>query len=104
MKKQANEHPNLQIPKVCADLLANLTMRGCEEEGIFRIAGRYGEIDALKQRIDQGECVAFEDHPSVHDISGLFKKYLRELPKPLLTYDLFHTIVADECTYQMALD
>ena len=96
MQKQENMYPDLKIPKVCADMLADLSVRGVNEEGIFRIAGRFGEIERIRELVDSGVDVDFSEHKSIHDVAGLFKKFLRELPTPLLTYEVFDTIIANE--------
>ena len=96
MARQKEKYPDLLIPKVCEEMLTNLSIRGTQEEGIFRIGGRIGEIENIRQQIDDGIEVNLEE-ANIHDVSGLFKKFLRELPTPLLTFEVFNTIVADEC-------
>ncbi len=34
----------------------------------------------------------------VHAVSGLLKQFLRDLPEPLLTYDLYHELIKTQST------
>ena len=94
MDRQSTTHPNLKIPHFCEQLLGELGLRGLQEEGIFRIAGRKVGIDELQKNADCGN--GLDTSAAIHDIAGCFKKFLRELPSPLLTYRIFNNIVGDE--------
>lgn len=58
------------------------------EEGIFRMNGRSSHLIRLQKEFDSGadidmrQCHAGDVDP--HSVAGLFKKYLRELPTPIL--------------------
>merc|ERR1711974_332892 len=41
-----------------------------------------------KEEINEGKLVDLEKDPNIHNITTLFKHYLRELPDPLLTTEL----------------
>lgn len=60
-----------------------------ETEGIFRLSGSLTEIKSLKKKIDFGSMPPFDDDVDVNCLTGLIKMYLRELPEPLLTYNLY---------------
>ena len=72
--------------------------RVINEEGIFRITGTHSVILSLRQSIDDGIDINF-DSVNPHDLAGLFKKYLRELPSPLLTFPLFYSLIANDRLY-----
>ncbi len=61
---------------------------GLDKEGIFRVCGDTLEIEYYKQQFDSGEDVVFKEGTDVHVITNLLKLYLREMPEPLLTYEL----------------
>ena len=96
MKRQANTNPDLLIPEYCSQLLEDIGNRGIKEEGIFRIGGSKAKIDEIQQKVDAGE--PFDNTAQINNVSGLFKKFLRELPSPLLTYRMFDTIVGNGST------
>ncbi|XP_035694299.1 rho GTPase-activating protein 44-like isoform X2 [Branchiostoma floridae] len=66
---------------------------GMEEEGLFRVAGSSSKTKKLKAALDSGIITGLADLEEyvqdVHSISGALKLYLRELPEPLMTFDLF---------------
>jgi hypothetical protein len=58
-------------------------------EGIFRVPGNSVRVQDLKATIDRtGGPVDFK-HCQVHDVTGVLKLYLKELPDPLFTSDYY---------------
>lgn len=83
------------IPYVVETLLDEIEARGLDEVGLYRIPGSLASVNALKSAFDSGGVVNMED-PKWYDINaatGCFKSYLRELPEPLLTAELFSDFV-----------
>jgi hypothetical protein len=63
-------------------------------DGLFRMTVKADALSDLKARIDAGEDVDFSAFPDHHLLAGLLKTYLRELPEPLFTYDLYPQLIA----------
>ncbi|KAI8929929.1 Rho GTPase activation protein [Entophlyctis helioformis] len=64
----------------------------CEKEGILRVSGNTARINILVNEFDippayNGKQYFHED--KAHDVAGCLKKYLRDLPEPLLTTALY---------------
>ena len=60
-------------------------------EGLRRVAVRR----QLRQEFDSGVSVELTpDRLGVHDVASLLKEYLRDLPDPLLTRELFQAFLA----------
>lgn len=59
------------------------------EEGLFRISGSSSKIKKLKNAFDAGIVNIEEYYRDAHTIAGVLKCYLRELPEPLLTFELY---------------
>lgn len=84
------------VPLVLQGLLDELMMRGVREEGILRVPGNKQKIEAFHAELEQSfytrhECVGgILERAGVHDLSALLKRWLRELPLPLLANDLIH--------------
>lgn len=60
-----------------------------EVEGLFRVSGSQDEIAEWKALFNAGKPVSFGPGTSPHSVAGLLKAWLRELPEPLLTYQMF---------------
>ena len=43
----------------------------------------------MKEQINSSRTLSFDSSTNAHDIAGLIKEFLRELPEPLLTRDLY---------------
>ncbi|XP_070187920.1 rho GTPase-activating protein 17-like isoform X5 [Littorina saxatilis] len=61
---------------------------GMEEEGLFRIAGSALKLKKLRACIDAHALDMEEFSNEPHTVAGVLKQYLRELPEPLMTYNL----------------
>ncbi|XP_033927212.1 LOW QUALITY PROTEIN: rho GTPase-activating protein 30 [Melopsittacus undulatus] len=86
-------------------------LRSCTEfveqhgvvDGIYRLSGVASNIQRLRQEFESERCpdlhrdVYLQD---IHCVSSLCKAYCRELPNPLLTYQLYHKF-ADAVSIQM---
>ena len=69
---------------------------GVDLVGLYRVNGRAKQIDDLILQFDQG-CKALVLDPetfSVQDVSGVLKRFLRALPHPLLTEELYPAFMA----------
>jgi len=78
------------IPRVMEQTILWLQEHGGEQtEGIFRISGMMTEVQEFRMRYDQGLPVTFEGMMDHHSVAGVLKLWIRELPEPLLTYDLY---------------
>jgi Rho GTPase-activating protein 1 len=82
------------VPLVIYHCIQHLTDIGALElEGIFRISGSQAIVDTLRKSYDKGEDVDFSLIENPHDVSGLLKLYLRELPEPVIPFDLYPIVI-----------
>jgi Rho GTPase-activating protein 10 len=58
-------------------------------EGIFRKSGGMISVQKYRDLYDNGEDPDLNECVDPHTVSGLLKLYLRSLPEPLITYDLY---------------
>ncbi|PVH97781.1 hypothetical protein DM02DRAFT_67019 [Periconia macrospinosa] len=68
------------LPWRCIDYL---NMKGCEEEGLYRVPGAAHQIRYYEQKFDQVrdiDLIAEEDLNDPNVIGSLFKNWLRQLP------------------------
>lgn len=59
------------------------------EEGLFRVPGSTSEVRRLKMGFDTGLADLNDRVSDPHAVAGTLKLYLRELPEPLLTFNLY---------------
>ncbi|CAH1796283.1 unnamed protein product [Owenia fusiformis] len=77
------------IPVILEKLIAALEVNGIYTEGIYRKSGSAARIKTLIKDINTDmKSVHFEDY-SVHLLAGVIKQFFRDLPTPLLTFDLY---------------
>jgi len=55
-------------------------------------------LDEIKKKVDAGKEVNWEELDD-HLVTGTVKLFLRELPQPLLTFDLYPEFVAVNGTF-----
>lgn len=92
---------HLGVPAFFESAFAYLAEYECKTEGLFRLSGSASTIKAYKKTLDLGEQLMWVPDMDAHNATGLIKMYLRELPEPLLTFNLFEPFyVAVKCTQE----
>ncbi|KAM4525956.1 SH3 domain-binding protein 1 [Fundulus diaphanus] len=66
-----------------------LLRTGMREEGLFRLAAAASVVKRLKTCLNQGTVDHSEFSMDPHAVAGALKCYLRELPEPLMTFELY---------------
>uniref|UniRef100_H0WY19 SH3 domain binding protein 1 n=1 Tax=Otolemur garnettii TaxID=30611 RepID=H0WY19_OTOGA len=66
-----------------------LLSEGMKEEGLFRLAAGASVLKRLKQMMASNPHSLEEFCSDPHAVAGALKSYLRELPEPLMTFDLY---------------
>eukprot|EP01125_Pyxidicula_operculata_P018736 TRINITY_DN6689_c0_g1_i1.p1 TRINITY_DN6689_c0_g1~~TRINITY_DN6689_c0_g1_i1.p1 ORF type:complete len:928 (-),score=271.17 TRINITY_DN6689_c0_g1_i1:247-2694(-) len=87
------DHPPEDIIPFLDQSFKYLEEQGLQTTGLFRISPPKPALDALKDKIDKGVHVDIPALEDVHLVAGLIKLFLRELPTPLLTFELFGTFM-----------
>uniref|UniRef100_F6SHT7 Vacuolar protein sorting-associated protein 29 n=1 Tax=Xenopus tropicalis TaxID=8364 RepID=F6SHT7_XENTR len=77
------------VPVLLEKLISYIEMHGLYTEGIYRKPGSTNKIRELRQSLDTDiENVNLDDY-NIHVIASVFKQWLRELPNPLMTFELY---------------
>ncbi|XP_073508837.1 unconventional myosin-IXa isoform X2 [Phyllobates terribilis] len=77
------------VPVLLEKLISYIEMHGLYTEGIYRKPGSNNKIRELRQNLDtEIESVNLDDY-NIHVIASVFKQWLRELPNPLMTFELY---------------
>ncbi|XP_028842437.1 GEM-interacting protein isoform X2 [Denticeps clupeoides] len=88
----SREHPG-EVPYIVRHCTAEVESRALNVQGVYRISGS-------KQRIEK-LCMAFEIQKdqvdlsdiSPHDITSVLKFFFKQLPEPLMTFDLYKNFI-----------
>jgi hypothetical protein len=86
--------PGSEVPYIVEHAIKVLEAKSLEVEGVFRLSGSQNLIDKLKAEFNAGKQVDLSTVADPHTVTGVLKLYFRELPEPLMTYDLYESFVA----------
>ncbi|KAI5101352.1 unconventional myosin-IXa isoform X12, partial [Silurus meridionalis] len=82
-------HDDRSVPLVVENLINYIEMHGLYTEGIYRKSGSANKIKELKQGLDTDVSSTNLDDYNIHVIASVFKQWLRDLPNPLMTFELY---------------
>lgn len=78
-----------QVPQLVEKLINYIEMHGLYTEGIYRKSGSANKIKELRQGLDTDVGSVNLDDYNIHVIASVLKQWLRELPSPLMTFELY---------------
>ncbi|XP_045501467.1 unconventional myosin-IXAa-like isoform X2 [Colias croceus] len=83
------------IPRVIDRLITSIEMVGLYTEGLYRKSGLSSKVRELRRLLDEQpeEGVARIESYAVHVRASVLKSLFRELPEPLLTFDLYDDLI-----------
>uniref|UniRef100_A0A8C9YZA7 Myosin IXA n=1 Tax=Sander lucioperca TaxID=283035 RepID=A0A8C9YZA7_SANLU len=81
------------VPLVVEKLINYIEMHGLYTEGIYRKSGSTNKIKELKQGLDTDADSMNLDDYNIHVIASVFKQWLRDLPNPLMTFELYEEFI-----------
>ncbi|XP_053810737.1 unconventional myosin-IXa isoform X3 [Vidua chalybeata] len=77
------------VPLLVEKLINYIEMHGLYTEGIYRKSGSTNKIKELRQGLDTDINNVNLDDYNIHVIASVFKQWLRDLPNPLMTFELY---------------
>ncbi|TDH03018.1 hypothetical protein EPR50_G00158860 [Perca flavescens] len=82
-----------EVPFVVLLCTSEIESRALSIQGVYRVSGSKPRIQKLCQAFEtQKEQVELSDL-SPHDITSILKHFFKELPEPLLTFDLYNNFI-----------
>ncbi|TGJ86963.1 hypothetical protein E0Z10_g1812 [Xylaria hypoxylon] len=85
----------LRIPAIVEDTIIALKNKDLSIEGVFRKSGNNKKLTAQVAAVDRDGCDAISwNDESPHQLAALLKRYLRDLPEPLMTFKLYRVWIA----------
>lgn len=87
----------LRIPMVVDDIINALRLKDMSVEGIFRLNGNIKNLRELTEQINKTPLKSppFSNYSAVQ-LAALLKKWLREMPNPLLTSSLYDVWISSK--------
>lgn len=70
-------------------------------EGIFRKNGNIRRLNELTEAIDRDPASVDLSQDNPVQLAALLKKFLRELPDPLMTYKLHRLLISTQSEYNI---
>ncbi|KAI8965987.1 RhoGAP-domain-containing protein [Daldinia sp. FL1419] len=85
----------LRIPAIIEDTITALKNKDLSVEGVFRKNGNIKKLTEQVAAVDRDGCDAIRwNDETPHQLAALLKRYLRELPEPLMTQKLYKVWIA----------
>ncbi|XP_023554821.1 rho GTPase-activating protein SYDE2 [Octodon degus] len=90
------ENVGLMVPLLIQKCIMEIENRGCQVVGLYRLCGSAAVKKELREAFEKdskavGLCE--NQYPDINVITGVLKDYLRELPTPLITKQLYEAVV-----------
>ncbi|XP_062301591.1 rho GTPase-activating protein 6-like [Scomber scombrus] len=82
-----------QVPRVVDSCCQHIEKNGLQTVGIFRVGSSKKRVRQLREEFDRGVEVQLDEEHSVHDVAALLKEFLRDMPDPLLTKELYTAFI-----------
>ncbi|XP_076789447.1 rho GTPase-activating protein SYDE2 isoform X3 [Arvicanthis niloticus] len=90
------ENVGLMVPLLIQKCIMEIEKRGCQVVGLYRLCGSAAVKKELREAFEKdsktvGLCES--QYPDINVITGVLKDYLRELPSPLITKQLYEAVL-----------
>nr|XP_015210771.1 PREDICTED: rho GTPase-activating protein SYDE2 isoform X1 [Lepisosteus oculatus] len=90
------ENAGLMVPLLMEKCITEIEKRGCQVVGLYRLCGSAAvkkELREAFERDSKGVELSESQYPDINVITGVLKDYLRELPCPLITKQLYEAVL-----------
>lgn len=84
------------VPLIVLKCIQAVEANGMDFEGIYRKSGGSSQLKIITQLFERGQRFDLDDCDRFNDVSAVtsvLKNYFRELPEPLLTYELHEAFI-----------
>ncbi|NXV32409.1 SYDE2 protein, partial [Rissa tridactyla] len=90
------ENAGLMVPLLMQKCILEIEKRGCQVVGLYRLCGSAAvkkELREAFERDSKAVTLSESQYPDINVITGVLKDYLRELPSPLITKQLYEAVL-----------
>ncbi|XP_063056563.1 rho GTPase-activating protein 45 isoform X2 [Engraulis encrasicolus] len=81
------------IPFIVKKCICEIERRALRTKGIYRVNGVKTRVEKLCQAFENGKELVELSQCSPHDISNVLKLYLRQLPEPIICFQLYNSLM-----------
>ncbi|XP_028299632.1 rho GTPase-activating protein SYDE2 [Gouania willdenowi] len=95
------ENAGLMVPLLIHKCINEIERRGCQVVGLYRLCGSAAVKKELREAFERDSYAAElceNTYPDINVITGVLKDYLRELPYPLITKQLYEAVLDSMAT------
>ncbi len=89
----------LRVPGIIDDAISAMRQMDMSVEGVFRKNGNIRGLKDLADKIDAKEVEVDLSRENPVQVAALLKRFLRELPDPLLTYKLYRLFITSQSIF-----
>ncbi|KAI1003380.1 hypothetical protein K3495_g4824 [Podosphaera aphanis] len=88
------DYERRQIPSVVTRCIEEVELRGMDVEGIYRKTGGNSQVKTIQDGFERMEDYDISDPTlDITAVTSVLKQYLRRLPIPLLTFDVYDRVL-----------
>ncbi|KAJ8376398.1 hypothetical protein SKAU_G00069780 [Synaphobranchus kaupii] len=90
------EGAGLMVPLLIENCITEIEKRGCQVVGLYRLCGSAAVKKELREAFERDSRdveLSENQYPDINVITGVLKDYLRELPSPLITKQLYEAVL-----------
>ncbi|NXA12123.1 SYDE2 protein, partial [Sapayoa aenigma] len=90
------ENAGLMVPLLLQKCILEIEKRGCQVVGLYRLCGSAAVKKELREAFEKDSkavTLCESQYPDINVITGVLKDYLRELPSPLITKQLYEAVL-----------
>ncbi|XP_043941970.1 rho GTPase-activating protein SYDE2 isoform X2 [Protopterus annectens] len=90
------ENAGLMVPLLIEKCIREIEKRGCQVVGLYRLCGSAAVKKELREVFERdSKAVELREslYPDINVITGVLKDYLRELPSPIITKQLYEAVL-----------
>lgn len=100
------ENIGLMVPLLIQKCIMEIEKRGCQVVGLYRLCGSAAVKKELREAFEKDSkavVLCENQYPDINVITGVLKDYLRELPSPLITKQLYEAVLDAMAKYPLKM-
>jgi len=83
------------LPALVTRCIEEVELRGMEVEGVYRKSGGSGQVKQIQTGFER-DGIAYDisdEDLDIHAVTSCLKQYFRKLPNPLITFDVYDSVL-----------